>query len=290
MYFIVQFITVLAVGWFLTTRQWLTVPDVNKAGNVRVSRLGGVAILSGIIISWFFTPEFWPVIASAGIAFGVGFIDDLRVMRGWYKPAAMLLPVIPLIFLDYDIFYLLLAAAYVTGMSNATNSVDVLNGAVSGIMVVTFVTLAIILLIGENYEVMNFAIIMGGVSVAFYLLHRYPSRLFPGDSGSLVLGTSFAVICIMGGVPILGGIMMAPAILNIALYVRSHGFSEHRAVSSKSVISRPDRMLERSIGPATLVSLILNKPRSEQDIVTRLMLLTVTSCAAAVLISYVVMI
>ena len=56
-----------------------------------------------------------------------------------------------------------------------------------------------VLLILQNYEIAIASLPLGFASLAFYKYHKFPSKIFPGDSGALTLGAMYGAIAIVGG-------------------------------------------------------------------------------------------
>ena len=86
-----------------------TVKDVNKKENVMVARPGGVSIILGILISEFILyaflqlNEILAIIITTFGAFLIGYIDDRKIMGGWFKPVTLAIASLPIIFLGaYD--------------------------------------------------------------------------------------------------------------------------------------------------------------------------------------------
>ncbi len=93
---------------FLQKRN-LVVKDVNKPGNVMISRPGGISILIGIVASeitlYLFFPisEILAIIITSILGFSVGIIDDKKTMGGWFKPLALAFCAAPILLLGaYD--------------------------------------------------------------------------------------------------------------------------------------------------------------------------------------------
>ena len=117
---------------------------------------------------------------SSMIAFLIGYIDDKKVMPGWFKPSALVLACnsfsslgahsnylnlifgsayIPLLYIP-----LILIALPIVG--NTINSIDVLNGAVSGFVIIASIPLlASIAIFGDNI------IFLAALPLFLYHLH-----------------------------------------------------------------------------------------------------------------------
>jgi UDP-N-acetylmuramyl pentapeptide phosphotransferase/UDP-N-acetylglucosamine-1-phosphate transferase len=191
---------------FLQKRNF-TVKDMNKKEHVMVVRPGGPSIIIGIITSeivlygFFQINEILVIMITSFIAFTIGYVDDRKVMSGWFKPTTLAIASIPIIlFGTYDshlyfplfgtvqipALYLGLIIFMIPITGNTINSIDVLNGVASGFMIIASFSLSIALFILENYEIAVISLPLGFVSLAFYKYHKIPSRIFPGDSLSLI--------------------------------------------------------------------------------------------------------
>ena len=83
--------------------------------------------------------------------------------------------------------------------------------------------------IGENYEIAIASLSLVFVSLAFYKYHKFPSKIFPGDSGALTLGAMYGAIAIVGEVEVIAAIALGPAIINSFLFLSSmKRIVEHR--------------------------------------------------------------
>ena len=286
-----------------------TVKDVNKKGNVMVARPGGIAIIAGIVASevvlyaFLQTNDILAIIITTSAAFVIGYVDDRRVMGGWFKPLALAVAAVPIIALGaYDshlvfplfgavhipVLYIVLVLFMIPITGNTVNSIDVLNGVASGFMVIASFSLTLCLLIVQNYEVAVISLPLGIVSLAFYKYHKIPSRIFPGDSGALTLGAMYGAIAIVGGVEIIAAVAFLPAVLNSFMFLSSvKRIVEHRQIKAKPVEHTDDFRLKATSekkAPVTLVRLILaGGPMTERQIGLVIFKLALFSGALAVI-------
>ena len=277
---------------FLEKRN-LTVKDMNKKEDVMVVRPGGPAIIAGIIISeiilytFLQLNEILAILITTSAAFVIGYVDDRKVMGGWFKPVALAVAAIPIIALGtYDsnlvfplfgavqipVLYLALIIFMIPITGNTINSIDVLNGVASGFMVIASFSLSLCLFIVQNYEIAVVSLPLGVVSLAFYKFHKVPSKIFPGDSGALALGAMYGGIAIVGGVEIIAAVALLPAVINSFLFLSSvKRVVEHRQIKGKPVEHTADFKLQATDdkkAPVTLVRLILagGGPMSEKQV------------------------
>jgi len=288
------------------------VKDVNKKENVMVVRPGGPAIIAGIIASelvlyaFFQMNEILAILITTSTAFVIGYVDDRKVMGGWFKPVALAVSAIPIIALGaYDsnlafplfgtvqipALYLVLIIFMIPITGNTINSIDVLNGAASGFMVIASFSLSICLFIVQNYEIAIVSLPLGFVSLAFYKYHKIPSKIFPGDSGALTLGAMYGAIAIVGGVEIIAAVALLPAVINSFLFLSSvKRIVEHRQIKGKPVEHTDDFRLKATDdkkAPVTLVRLILaGGPMSEKQVAFTIFKLAIFSGILAIITAF----
>ena len=289
-FFTVYFLTPFLIRALEKRNQ--TVKDYNRKGGAMVPRPGGPSIIVGILASELVLYLFFPmeeiiaIMATTGLAFLVGLVDDKKVMGGWFKPVALAAAALPILLLGvYDsnlafplfgevripLLYFPIVIFMIVITGNTLNSIDVLNGVASGFMTIASFSLTISLLILQNYEIAIASLPLGLVSLAFYKYHKFPSKIFPGDSGALALGAMYGTIAIVGGVEIIAAIALLPAIFNSFLFLSSmKRIMEHREIKSKPVTKNEDFKLKATNekdAPVTLVRLIVaSKPLTEKQV------------------------
>ena len=312
---IVAFFSVYVVTPFLIhalEKRNLTVKDYHRKGGAMIPRPGGPSILIGIIASELTLYAFFPttaiitILITTSLAFVVGIIDDRKARGGWFKPLGLAVSAIPIIFLGaYDsnlafplfgsvkipVLYLALIVFMIPITGNTINSIDVLNGVASGFMTITSFALTVSLFIIQNYEIALASLPLGFVSLSFYKYHKFPCRIFPGDSGALTLGAMYGVIAIVGHVEIIAAVALLPAVINSFLFLSSvKRIIEHREVKSKPVAHTDDFKLMATTdkdAPVTLVRLILaGGPMTEKQIVGIIFKLALFSAAIAIITAF----
>jgi UDP-GlcNAc:undecaprenyl-phosphate GlcNAc-1-phosphate transferase len=173
--------------------------------------LGGLAVvvawLPAILIIGDGAGRYWPLLlGTVGLSF-VGTVDDrvnlspflrvgLEVLAAW----ALWDNGLGWSFLGSDATNLLLTALWVTGIVNAFNLMDNLDGAAASVAGVSALCVGILGVIGDD---ITLAVIAFGLSGALAGFLRYnlarPARIFLGDGGSMAIGFLVA-----------GGLMAAP--------------------------------------------------------------------------------
>ena len=295
---------------FLEKRN-LTVKDVNKKDNVMIPRPGGISIVIGLIASEIALYAFFPISEILAIlivsilGFSVGIVDDRKVMGGWFKPVALAFCAAPILLLgaydsnlDFPLFgsvsipslYLALVVFMIPITGNTINSIDVLNGVASGFTTIASFALAISLFILQNYEIGITCLALAFASLAFYKYHKFPSRIFPGDSGALALGATYGVIAIVGHVEVIAAIAILPAIVNSFLFLSSaKKIVEHREIKNPTTHTDDFKLksTDDKTTPITLVRLIVaKKPLSEKQICNEIFKLTTLSGVLAIITAF----
>lgn len=284
------------------------VNDNHKPNKPKVPRPAGPILLLSIIIGelilYFITGNFEiiSILITTSIAFVIGIIDDFKIMPGWFKPAALIIASIPLIlFHIYDnelnvifgsvfipILYIPLILISIPLSGNTINSIDVFNGVATGFLIITMFPIVISTFLFGDLEVLMFEMPFIAALLGFYLFHRYPSSIFPGDSGTLLMGAMYGALAIASKSEIIAIIALLPAIMNSFLFLSSvRKIVEHRQLKSRPTILNEDFTLEASKdknAPITLVRLILLDGKlSENQIVMKIYKLAIFSSSLALI-------
>ena len=312
----IAFFTVFTLTPFLIKaleKRNSTVKDYHRKGGAMVARPGGPSLIAGILISGIVLYAFFPmteiiaILITTALAFLVGLVDDKKVMVGWFKPIALAATAIPILLLGaYDtdlafplfgevkipLLYMVIVVIMIPITGNTINSIDVLNGVASGFMVIAGSAITISLIILQNYEIAIVSLLLVFVSLAFYKYHKYPCKIFPGDSGALTLGAMYGAIAIVGQVEVIAAIALGPAIFNSFLFLSSmKRIVEHRELKEKPVELTEDFKLKATSNKkasVTLVRLILagGRPLSEKEIGFVIFKLTIFSGILAIITAF----
>jgi len=291
----------------LLTKRGLVVPDHHKPSKPMVPKPGGPAIVASLIfgeaVLYYATGDIrvLALVSTVAITSIIGLIDDLHTLGGAVKPTLLVISSLPIILLgaysfrpEFPIFghvrlpiiYPLLVLAAIPVTANTVNTIDVLNGAVSGFTAIASIPLILALALKGDYVMLQASLPLLFSSLSFYIYHRYPSKIFPGDSGSLSIGAFYGALTITGGVEIVGITALLPAILNSFFFLSSvKRLVEHREIKERPVRILEDRRLAASrseAAPMTLVRLILaDGPLSEKEVVKHIFALSAFSTILA---------
>lgn len=210
-------------------------PEERKIHNKPIPRLGGLAIISGFLLSvlyLLFILNIEKTISLVGtenygiklMGFFLGiiilgitcFIDDSKNIPAWVKLLAQILSavivtvcgvkidMIAVPFMEKNIilnnvFSYILTIGWIVGITNAINLIDGLDGLSSGISLISCISLLIIFATNGSsiLSIILITALAGGI-VGFLPFNFNPAKTFVGDVGSNFLGFSLAVISILG--------------------------------------------------------------------------------------------
>jgi phospho-N-acetylmuramoyl-pentapeptide-transferase len=126
--------------------------------------------------------------------------------------------------------YIPVAAFIIVGMSNAVNFTDGLDGLAGLISATIFATYGGIALMQGQVFIARFCFTMVGALFGFLWFNVHPALLFMGDTGSLSLGATIAVIALMTGqwalLPVIAVIPVSEAlsdVIQIGYFKLTHG-------------------------------------------------------------------
>ena len=307
--FAVTYLTIPPLASWLKHRGIVGI-DIHKLDKPKIPAMGGLSIVAGLAAGLFslgllggYSPDILAFLGTVVIAGAVGVIDDLRPLSSRLKPILTALAAVPILLLGtfnahpvfpligafrLTILYPALVLLAIPVTANAINMLDVFNGSLSGTLTIISLTLAAVLAVSGETTAMCLALTLFGSLLAFYLFNRYPARVFGGDAGSLAVGAAVGALAVIGRIELVAVVALVPYIMNAFYGLASVGrLYERREIKPRPVRVRTDGKLEATtdrLAPVTLTRLILAEgPMSEQEIVRAMQLLTILSCAMAVL-------
>ncbi|MBT3190886.1 MAG: phospho-N-acetylmuramoyl-pentapeptide-transferase [Anaerolineae bacterium] len=125
-------------------------------------------------------------------------IATAAVLKYMLEVPELILPGVQAVF-DLGIWYVPLAAFIIIGASNAINFTDGLDGLAGLIAATAFITYGGIALLQGQIFVGRFSFTIVGALFGFLWFNVHPASLFMGDTGSLSLGATLAVVALMTG-------------------------------------------------------------------------------------------
>jgi undecaprenyl-phosphate alpha-N-acetylglucosaminyl 1-phosphatetransferase len=215
--FIVTMISIPVIIKLAGKYKLYDIPNERKEHTVPVPTMGGIAVIAGLmmaLILWLpfnFEVELICIFFSIMILLCLGIMDDIRDLPARYKflvqaGLAILMALSGIRINSFEglfgIYELPMAAQYtftlltIVGVTNAFNLIDGIDGLAGGIGFMSLATLGIFLTINGDTGFGLIAFSLAGAIVAFLYFNFNPAKIFLGDTGSLVLGFTIAVLCI----------------------------------------------------------------------------------------------
>ncbi len=221
-------------------------------GVLLIAVVGALALVFDLVDASTFAP-----LAALGLVGALGFADDwlnastgdgirarqkllwqtaVAVFAAWqiqrtYDIAAVGVPFVGAVPIA-PWLYIAFAAFAIVAMSNGVNLTDGLDGLAGGTLIFAFVSFLIIALLNSPAQP-NLAILSSlliGALLGFLWFNVHPAQIFMGDSGSLSLGATLAVISLITGqiliLPLIGIIFVVEAgsvLLQVAYFKATHG-------------------------------------------------------------------
>lgn len=181
--------------------------------------LGGIAIfvsfLAGLIVVSVVNGGeshiSWGLVAGSAAIFLVGLYDDIKPMTPPAKLVGQILATALVVFQGYTTnFFLprisndilaqipniLLTFIWVVGISNAINLLDNMDGLAGGLAFITAGILGFFFWRVNDQSMLPVATAVAGSALGFLVYNFPPASIFMGDSGSLFLGFTLAVLAI----------------------------------------------------------------------------------------------
>jgi len=238
----------------------LVVDDMNKEDKPSVPVAGGLAVMGGVffgLMTYVFMRTFlYNDSSSLLFLFAattcilvislVGFIDDLLVrkldgkyvgFKQWQKPLLTLVAAVPLMVVnagttavnfpffgtvDFGLVYpLILIPLGVVGAANMVNLLAGFNGLETGLGIISIGMLGLYSYFNGTPIATVIALVTFASLVAFYFYTKYPSKIFPGDSLTYLIGAAIVCIAVLGNMEKAAIIVSIPFFIEFVLKIRS---------------------------------------------------------------------
>lgn len=185
-------------------------PSERKTHQGEVPLIGGVSVFLAVLLggAWLGLPPL-PVVVALGAITALGVVDDLVDIPAWIKLGVQI-GLALLLFLTGEVsvtslgsfpngrefllggFGLAFTVLALTGLINAVNMIDGVDGLASGLTLsaIANAVLLVVTITGAGHENASFALLLGAL-LGFLLLNLdiVPGRkVFLGDAGSMLLG------------------------------------------------------------------------------------------------------
>jgi len=216
------------------------VKDYYKLKDTFVPTMGGLPILMGVLSSLIILQLIFPDVENLLIFYFVifiyaifGLIDDLINVGRKIKLVAPFFLAFPIALLNLDtnlsmlfiqielglLFSYIIAPLYVMVVSNLINMHSGFNGVSGGTTTILLTFSAIASFIKYGFVGIIYVAPILGAMIAFMYFNKYPSRIFLGNIGTLMVGASLGGFIIFQNLEIFGVIILIPHIINFLMFV-----------------------------------------------------------------------
>jgi UDP-GlcNAc:undecaprenyl-phosphate/decaprenyl-phosphate GlcNAc-1-phosphate transferase len=248
------------VGVFLAVFTVIVVGALFDNGNLRIAR-----------------PQLVSILLGATVLFTTGLIDDLRGVRPlmkliaqgiaavlvyWFGFRIHSVTIVPGHIIELGMFAAPVTLLWIVGVSNAFNLIDGADGLAGGVAVIALAATALSASVTNDYPVVWGSLALMGAMLGF-LRHNFPpARIFLGDSGSLVVGFSLAVLTVKGATSQQGVVQGLTPIFALAYPLLDTGISMMRRWLRADPLSRADgrhihhRLAALGLGPRQTILVI----------------------------------
>lgn len=215
---VITFLVMPVIIKYTLKKNYVDVPGYRKIHKKITPSMGGVAIFLGFCVAGFIwidllsSRDFKFIFGSLFVIFFIGMRDDLVPMKPILKLFGQVLAItIAVVFLDlrfdslhglFGIQELPVSLSYAATIftmiiiTNSFNLIDGIDGLAGTVSSISLLALGgwLILVGNENYSILAFAML--GAIIAFLSYNWYPSQVFMGDTGALVIGMMLSILSV----------------------------------------------------------------------------------------------
>ncbi|NLM51737.1 MAG: undecaprenyl/decaprenyl-phosphate alpha-N-acetylglucosaminyl 1-phosphate transferase [Firmicutes bacterium] len=196
------------------------VPNRRKVHNRIMPRLGGVAVYLGfvaamaVIVNLTYDRQILGMLLGGTVVLLLGVVDDIKGLPPLWKLAGQVLAAaIPVYFgirvnfihNPFDGYFHLgwmsipVTMLWIVGITNAINLIDGLDGLASGVSFIALMIFSFMAMkVNQNLLISLLSVALAGAVLGFLRYNFHPAKIFLGDSGSMFLGFTIAVMAVMG--------------------------------------------------------------------------------------------
>jgi UDP-GlcNAc:undecaprenyl-phosphate/decaprenyl-phosphate GlcNAc-1-phosphate transferase len=212
--FIASLILVPAVRWFSFRTGQVALPRADRWHRQPTPTLGGIGMFIAFWVSMLavyflgntkniFVSR-WSILVAIVVMFAVGLYDDFKHINPPVKLIFQILAATIVIFFGnitieffrWPIANILLTFFWLVGITNAINLLDNMDGLAGGVALITAGFLSIFFWRTGYPELLVLSLALCGSILGFLVFNFPPAKIFMGDSGSMFLGFSLAVLAI----------------------------------------------------------------------------------------------
>ena len=207
------------VIWLAKKLNVVDKPNARKVHQAAMPRMGGVAIYLAFVVGalalGIYTRQVAALLIGSSIVMLIGWVDDAKGISPKVKLLGQVVASLVLIqggfyvefitnpfsdggIISLGILTIPVTIIWLTGVSNAVNLVDGLDGLSAGVSAIAALTMTIVCIVQEQYTAAALAAVLAAAAFGFLRYNFHPARTFMGDCGSLFLGFVLGALAIMG--------------------------------------------------------------------------------------------
>ena len=216
--FVISFATVPLLISLAHNSGAIAIPGKRHIHTCPTPKFGGIAIAAGVLL---ISPFLFPLdrvigsyFISSALILTLGIIDDIRGAN-WKLKMAFSMAAISIIIFGGGIYLKDLGNLFglgtvhlgiwgipftffaIFGVINAINLIDGLNGLACGVSCIAFLSFAVFASVSGNNTVLFLSLANLGATLGLFRYNYPRAKIFMGDSGSMFLGFSLAVLAIL---------------------------------------------------------------------------------------------
>lgn len=237
-------------------------PEERKVHLKSMPRVGGLSIILGTIAGSIYLQvdsEYLPQIGiGAAMIIAMGLLDDRFTLNAKFKFLIQLIAAVVVVSSGLTIEFIeipligrvemgflssAMAVLWIIGVMNSINLIDGLDGLAGGVATIAISTILVMAIIDPlaHVAVISIAVVLIGSTLAFLIFNFHPAKLFMGDTGSLFLGYSIAIISLMGFFKSVTLFSLIAPVLILAVPIFDTLFAIIRRFLNKQRIMSPDK-------------------------------------------------
>jgi UDP-GlcNAc:undecaprenyl-phosphate/decaprenyl-phosphate GlcNAc-1-phosphate transferase len=215
---VISFLVMPLIIGILKRKKLMDTPDRRKIHRGFIPSLGGIGIITGIVVSlliWLTSSgiiEYKYVLAGVGLLFVAGIRDDLIPISARVKLMVQILAALIVVFTGTIInsgfglfgfeelnFTLraFLTVGFIIFFTNSFNLIDGLDGLAGSVALIISSFFSIWFFLNESFYLAIISASTAGAIVGFLYFNWRPAKIFMGDTGALSLGFLFSVLAIL---------------------------------------------------------------------------------------------
>lgn len=236
-------------------------PNARKVHTRIIPRLGGLAIYIGFMAAVIarvpMTHEILGLVLGCTAIVLVGIWDDICQIPAKTKLYGQILAASIPVFFGVQIEWLTnpfgdlivlpefiavpLTIFWIIGFTNTVNLIDGLDGLAAGVSVIASISMFFMALSMSQYLPALIIVSMAGAALGFLQYNFNPAKIFMGDTGSMLLGYTMAVVAVLGLVKTAATVALVVPVIALGLPILDTLFAIVRRKMSGVPIFQPDK-------------------------------------------------